>query len=259
MNNFRLRNLTFFAKLGVTGVVLTFLIGLAASAKTMVDHYQNRDERPGLTKDDIVAAYSGLSSTAPLLTVMQEGHPGGVTMEIKPEGKATIIKWLSADRQNENYDNADFADPTPKEIMTASCVKCHSARAEDPKAKLIPLDNWEGVKKVAFTRKIERTPDRVKAISTHTHALSMATISVAIGAMALATSLPRMLIGILLGATGLGLCGDFAGWWLANYSAAWVNLIIGAGAVYNIGNGVLLVMILIDTWRGAEAGVTRNE
>ena len=43
-------------RLGLTGLILVLLGGLYASALHMAHHYENRDERPGLTLDDLEGA-----------------------------------------------------------------------------------------------------------------------------------------------------------------------------------------------------------
>ena len=93
-----------------------------------------------------------------------------------------------------------------------------------------------------------RTPDKIKAISTHVHATAMATMSIGIGALALAVTFLRKLSLALIGLTGMALAIDIGAWWLAPTWPAAVNLIIGAGAVYNLGTGALLVLIFLSTW-----------
>ncbi|MGQ0626807.1 MAG: hypothetical protein ACT4PL_01755 [Phycisphaerales bacterium] len=249
-----LRNLSFLGKLGLSGLVLTLLMGLAASAQHIVDHYQNRDERPGLTRDDLVSAYSGLNAPAPIQQIVSNGHPGGVTINLAEPAKDALTRWLASDRIAENYDNIDFADPTPRDILNTSCVSCHGQRSEDAKARANPLETWDQVKKHAFRRTIERTPDKVKAISTHTHALALGSLSIAVAALFLATGLPRLITGFFIALTGLALMADIAGWWLASYSSSWVSVIIVAGGCYNGGTVIMLLLILLLTWLPRRSG-----
>lgn len=246
-----LRNWPIFAKIGLTALAVVFGLGLHASLRHLMEHYQNRDERPGLTRDDIVAAYHGLNAQAPLLAAIQGRHPAPKP-ELVPAARATLEKWLTGDKVAENFDNMDFADPTPRDVLVASCVKCHSGKADEAvagKARLMPLENWEQVKAHAFARRVERTPDRVKAISMHTHALSLATMSAAIALLAMLTTWPRGLTGVLVGLMGLGLGADIAAWWLTNWYAWAVDLIIGGGAIYNGSTALLLFCIVFDCWK----------
>lgn len=246
-----LRNLPILAKLGVAGLVLVFFMGLAASAMHIREHYQNRDERPGLTRDDITAAYAGLTAVSPILKAVQGDHPKTNVgdMVIKPEARATIEKWLGGEKVAENYDNIDFADPTPRDVLAAACVTCHSTKADAGKAGKAtsrPLETWEQVKPLAFTRRIERTSDRVKTISTHTHALALGTMGVALLVLTMLSTWPRWLTGILIAAMGLGLCADISGWWLTNWYPGAVNLILGGGAAFNGASVLLLLLALFE-------------
>ncbi len=253
----KLCNLPLLAKIGLSGLLITFGGGLLASFITLQNHYENRDERRGLTKDDITAAYAGLQTPSPLMAVVDGRHPKvDLPVELKPDAAATLRKWLLADRQSENFDNFDFADPTPKDILAASCVSCHGPQGQDASARALALDRWESVTKVAFARKIERTPDKIKAISTHVHATAMATMSVAICGLALVASFLRKLSILLIGLTGAALAVDIGAWWLAPSFPWTVYLIIGGGAIYNLGTGLLLVLIFVSTWLPRErAGV----
>jgi hypothetical protein len=134
-------------------------------------------------------------------------------------------------------------------VIGASCVECHSAKGPDAKARAVGLESWDQVKAYAFERRSERTPDKVKAISTHTHALSLGTMSVAIGLLAMLTCWPRWLVGGLMGITGLGLALDIASWWLASGDARWVTGVIVGGSAYNGATALTLVLVLLDSWR----------
>jgi len=248
-NPLLLRNWPVLGKVGLLAIVLVFGMGLAASLQHIVNHYQNRDERPGLTRDDIVAAYSGLRAPARIGAVVDAPKHAGVDLRLSPEDRATLTKWLAAERVAENYDNIDFADPTPRDVLAASCLKCHHPGSTDEKARLMPLQTWDQVKPFAFERRVERTPDKVKAISTHTHALSLATMIAIIAVLAMLTGWPRWLVGGLLCVAGAGLALDIASWWLTNHDARWVTGIIAGGAAFNGATALMLGMIAIDAIR----------
>jgi hypothetical protein len=209
-------------------------------------HYENRDERPGLTADDITSAYHGLNAPAPLLTALQRGHPDPLA---QPQREA-LIKWLKGSRISEDYDSLDLGAAAPAEIIASSCLQCHSrnSTSTDAKAKAVPLDYFDDVKKVAFSRQINPVPVKVIAVSMHTHALSLGMLSIVLAALSLGTRLPRLLMNGLVMLTGLALAADIASWWLARASAAFVTLIIGAGGIYNICTILLILLILIDLW-----------
>ena len=65
-----LRTLPLTVRIGISCLVLVLLGGLAASAMHLFWHYENRDERPGMTMDDLEGAYHGVERTAPILMAL---------------------------------------------------------------------------------------------------------------------------------------------------------------------------------------------
>jgi hypothetical protein len=251
MQTLLLRNWPVLAKVGLTALVAVFGLGLHASLLHLVEHYQNRDGRPNLSRDDIVAAYAGLNAPPPLLAAIHGQHPAPQPPLSEPAHNA-LEKWLASDKAAENFDNMDFSDPTPREILASNCTRCHSAKADEATAgtaRVKPLETWEQVKPFAFARRVERTPDRVKAISMHTHALSLGTMAAAIAVLAMLTTFPRGLTGALVGLMGLGLVADIGAWWLTNKYTWTVDLIIGGGIAFNGATALLLFCIAFDCWK----------
>jgi len=252
----RLRSLPAGVKLGVACLVLVLLGGLAASGLHMRWHYENRDERRGLSMDDFTGAYHGVQRVAPLITALERKHPE----ELPETQRQTLLAWLRSDRVSEDYDSLDLGDNAPAEILSEHCLSCHSRQSEegDGIGREIPLEFWGDVQAVAFSRQIQPTPVTVLATSTHTHALSLGTMAIVIAGLALSTSWPRRLIelGVLL--LGAGLLADMGAWWLARSSPAFVWVILVAGAVFNGAAGLLLLGVLLDlfmpTPRRADAG-----
>jgi len=242
---FRLKQLGFFWRFGLSALVLVFFIGFSASALHMWFKYENRDERPGLTLDDIKAQYSGLEAPSLLLSSLRSGHPE----TLKQPDREALITWLSNDKVAENYDSID-SGISPSEIIGASCLNCHGRKATtaDPKAKALVLDYWDDVKKVAVSRKINKAPTNIKANTTHVHAPAMATMSVAIGILAVCTRWWRWLSGLIFAVLSFGLLLDIGAWWLTEYSDRWALAIVVGGMMYNVGTTLQLLMILADLW-----------
>ncbi len=243
---FTLRQLALGARLGLSAFVLVFFIGLAASGYHLVDHHQNRDEQPGVSLTDIEGAYHGVQATAPLLSALEGGHPA----ELAANERATLIAWLRSSRISEDYDSLELGDAAPAELLATRCMQCHSRAAvqgEHKDAK-VALEYWEDVSRIAFSKRIEAVPVKILAASTHAHALSLAAMSIVIGALLLATRFSSWLRNGLCGAAGLALLVDLAGWWLARGSPAWTVPIVLAGGVYAASSALSLALILAELW-----------
>jgi hypothetical protein len=239
---FRLRELGIAVRLGITCLLVVLAGGFAASLAHLVEHHHNRDERPGVSLEDLEGAYHGVRTTAPLLLALNRNHP-----EDLPDAQREILLgWLAGERISEDYDNLDLGDMAPAEILASSCMPCHSHAEATEEAP--PLEYWEDVSKVAFSREVEAVPVKVLAASTHTHALTLAGLSLVIGALWLATRWPRAVTGGLFLAASAALLVDLACWWLARDWVGLVLAIAAAGAVYVTGTGLMLAGILADLW-----------
>ncbi len=255
--SWKLRALSPAVRVGLTCLVLTALGGLAASAHHIVAHHQGRDERPGLSLDDIRGAYHGVRTTASLVISLQRDHPADVTEDadllLTARERDVLSRWLASDRISEDYDSLDLGDAAPAEIMAARCLACHSRSSTlgDGVGQRIPLDYWDDVKKVAFSREINPVDVEILATSMHTHALSLATLSLVAGGLVLATAWPRRLVHGLIALMGIALAADLGGWWLARPWAAGVWIIVVGGSVFGAAVVLALLLVLVDLWRPA--------
>src|SRR5690606_28585098 len=98
--------------------------------------------------------------------------------------------------------------------------------------------------KVAVSRDVNPVSIEILAASTHTHALSLATLGLVVSGLGLATGWSRRLTGTLVLLCGAGLLGDIGGWWLARSWSEATLLIVGAGLVFNGAVGLLGLVIL---------------
>lgn len=242
---FTIRQLPFVARLGIVFLCLVLMGGLVASGAFLYQHYEKKDEQPGLSLIDLQGAYHGVDSPSRLLKALKSGHPE----TLAKDQRASLVSWLEGTRIVEDYDNLDLGDNAPSEIFALSCVSCHARNASDQAAKKIPLDYFDDVKKIAFSRRINPVPASILVVSTHAHALALACVMFVVGALMLATSWPRVIRAWLPALASLALLVDIGSWWIARYSIEFVYAIIGAGAVYNVLTGLCLVCIILDALR----------
>lgn len=241
-----LRPLGLTARMGLTVLVLTLLGGLAVSGIYMAMHHENRDERPGLTMNDIRGHYAGVNVPSPMLEALKRKHPASQS----EASRQVLIDWLEGDRISEDYDNLDLGDLSPAEIIDADCLRCHSRQSTDADAyPQLPLDYFTDVKAVAFSTDIRPVGTEVLAASTHTHAISLAVLALVSGGLLLLTGWPRRLVNPLILLTALGLAADLSGWWLARVAPGVVPMIVVGGVVFAGGVGLSLLLVMADLWR----------
>ena len=134
------------------------------------------------------------------------------------------------------------------------CLDCHSRQSDDAVAAAIPLEYWDDVSRVAFSRSLEATPRESLMTSLHTHATSLAVLSLAVLALLWASRWPRGLLGALAGATGLALAVDLACQLLSREHEALVLGVAAGGALWGLAVGVALALVLLDLWLPAKEG-----
>lgn len=265
---FRLRSFGFGVRLGLTGFLFVLMGGLAASVAYIYNHYHNRDEQPKLTLTDIQGAYHGVSSTAPIVSALERGHPEN----LPAKDKDALLDWLLGKKDDkgarpkggnpklfETYDDIDAGELNPADILARACVSCHSraSTATGPdadKAKALPLNQWEDVKKQAVAKELSPTPTKVLIISTHAHALSLGSLGIVVVAMLALSRLPRALVGLLATLMGVGLLADIGGWWLSRDYLWGVYVLLAGGAAFNGATGLSLLLLLGDLWLPRRAG-----
>jgi hypothetical protein len=249
-----LRDLSLAMRVGLTALLLVMVGGFLASAAHLCQHHAVRDEQPGLTMDDIRGAYHGVHTVAPMITQLEKGHPADILGDeadpLSAADRQMLLDWLAGDRIVGDYDNPDLGDAAPAEVIDITCLRCHARNATEGNGigQRVPLEYLDDVTRVAFSRDINPTSIEILTISTHTHALSMATLTIVIALLALATRWPRPLLGALVLAAGVGLLADLASWWLARPYASFVWLLLAGGAVYSIATLLLHLAILADLW-----------
>lgn len=247
---FRLRDLPLSARLALTLLVLVNLAGFIASGLHMMRHHENRDEREGLSMTDLQGAYSGVQNPASLLLALEAQHPDELqNTSLEPASRSLLLSWLRGDRISEGYDDIDLGDQAPAEILDQSCLSCHSRNAE-PDVQALPFLNfWDDVSAVAFSRNISPVDEDILLASTHTHAISLATVTIIIAGLMLLTSWhPSLRNGLGLVA-GIGLFFDLAAWWLARDMAAMVYAIVAGGMLYAGSMVLMMLAIITDLWR----------
>ncbi len=254
MGSTRLGQLGLGHRLGLTGVLGCLAVGQVAGLSHMRTHFDKRDDRPGFTVDDVKSAYRGLDAPSPLLASLNAGHPGA----LKPDERKVLIAWLTSGKIEQDYDNPDLGVASPREIVAASCLQCHSVRADaakvDANARKLTLDTTADIKKVAFSRQVLPTPADKIVVSIHAHASSMALMALAVMALATLSRWPRPVTGGLAALCGLGLAGEFAGMWFASSGEGWISVLLASGAAFHLSFALLTLLAFAELWLPGGAG-----
>lgn len=241
-------------RFGLTGLVFVILGGLLASGLYMRHHYANRDQQPELTLTDIMGAYHGVQQPSLLREAIAADHPRelGAEYALPEADRKVLLEWLDGDRVSSDYDSLELGDAAPAEIIAANCLQCHSRTATIADAALrddsLYLDYWDDVNAVAFSRNIDPTPVEILLISTHTHALALGTLGVALIGLLAGVTRGRFVARGLALLIGVGLLVDVGSWWLARLDAMWVYTIIVGGATFAGASGLACLHVLIDMW-----------
>lgn len=238
-----LRSLPMALRLGLSGVVLALGLGLLTSLEHLVAHHEKRDEVPGMSLEDVQAAYHGIRSPARLRTALEAGHPE----TLAASDRQALLEWLRGTRIAESYDDPDLGERAPAELIAARCVQCHNKKAEGPAAQL-PLEYWEEIKKHAFERSLDATPKAIVAASAHAHAPALALWSLAVMLLLWCTRWPAWLRQLLCASLGLALALDLASWFLARDTLAFVYGIVLGGGVWALAMSCALLLILAELW-----------
>lgn len=230
-------------RLAIAFGVVTLLGGYLVSGLHLMQHYENRDDRPGLTLDDIRGAYVGVSKPSPLIAALESGHPE----TLAPADRSALLEWLASSEVSLMYDDLDLGDDAPAEIIAANCVSCHARGATgDDAYPQLPLEYWDDISPIIASVDVQPNDRAIIAASIHAHAPSMAVILIVLVLAASMTRMSGLLTAGVAALSSIGLLADMAGQWFAASFEPLVYAIVGGGFVYSAGVGLLGVVVLID-------------
>jgi hypothetical protein len=229
--------------MGICLLTLTLLGGYIVSGLHLRWHYDNRDESPGLTINDIIGAYHGVQTPSPLITALESGHPES----LDSSERTALLDWLGGDRVSLDYDNLDLGDLAPSEIIAVSCLDCHTRSATGAEAAPgVSLEYWDDIRSIAGSKDIQPSPTKIIATSQHTHAPMMAIVMLTLGMLCLFTRFSHHIVGIAVFIAGAGLFIDMASWWITREIPAFAYAIVLGGGFYAFGTMISGCLILLD-------------
>ncbi|MCA9304286.1 MAG: hypothetical protein KC996_09205 [Phycisphaerales bacterium] len=245
MNNsaYALRFTPLLFRLGVAVLVITLLGGYIVSGLHLRWHYENRDEVPGLSMNDIIGAYHGVQSPSPLVEALESGHPE----TLSGAEREALLGWLSGGNLSGDYDNLDLGEDAPAEIIAVNCLECHTRGATGEGAMPgVPLEYFDEIERIAYSKDIQPAGENIVAMSQHAHAPTMAVILLVIGALTLTTRFTARFVGFVLFVAAFGLFVDMAGWWITREVAWFAHAIVIGGIAYAMGTSLLGALVVLD-------------
>jgi len=243
----RLKDFGFLLRVGLSVAVFAMLAGYGVAGYYLKQHYENRDEQPGLTLTDIEGAYKGAEVPPPMMGALEGGHPEGM-----PEAdRQALIAWLTSETTERDYENFDL-DPMPADVIFDNCLSCHARSPSDTDNAYtdMPLEYWDDIAPLMVTKRILPKDRKIVVASIHAHLPTMALVLIAMTGLAALTRWPGFLTGLVSIACGLGLIVDFAGqYYVRDAGFEWLLWgIVGGGTIYAAGVTVLGLAVIADCW-----------
>lgn len=230
----RLNTLNFHAKLGITGFLITVLIGVISAAILIGLLYSGHDRGFRLPEmDKVKAKYSKSILVGSMKTSMYRYVTTDEDIEI-------IAKWIKDGAKEDDY----FRDEVMY-IIEADCQKCHSRTATMTGAiPSMPLSNYDDIRK--YTEKGYSWT--LMAKSAHTHLLGIGVFMVLVSLLMAFSSYQSWIKTSLLTIAWVSLWVDISSWWLAKFSDLFAYLLTIFGTFEVGAISVMSGLCLIDIW-----------
>lgn len=230
----RLNTLNFHARLGLSGFLITVILGALSAATLIGLVYSKHDSGFQIPEmDKVKAKYSDPMLIGSMKTSMYK--------HVTEDGDIEIVaQWIRDGAQEDAF----FQDEVMY-IMEADCQKCHSRTSEMSGAiNSMPFSNYEDILK--YTEKGYSWTHMAKTAHTHLFGISVFLVIVS---LAMAFSSYTATIKTLLIATGwIALWLDISSWWLAKFSDLFAYMIAVSGT-FEIGAVVTMSgLCLLNMW-----------
>lgn len=275
----RLCRLPIYAKVTLTLFLALVGVGYLVAVLNIQMQHHMRDLEPGMSLDDLRAAYHGLekpvTSDLVMPSVMLEVVlPGGSMRRHLDQGGPrevrALVSWLEDGAQEEYFDQPAVYhpdDPSAREVIARRCVTCHRAdggdKADlpyaassiaDPEYALVAVTAAPVISQETEIMHISPSTVERLVLVTHMHILSIPVFTLIVAALFMGTgwgSRFKLLLGPL---PMLAIVIDMASWWLARPIEGFIYLIAAAGALFGVSYGAQIVLVVFSLWFGKPSG-----
>ncbi len=220
--------------------------------------------------------------SAPKSRMLEQIQPGGEMRKELIKGKQESVRalttWLARGALEKEFNQkslVETGDPSASRVIQLRCLSCHNIEnGEKPDTPYGPdmfdIDYqmvWkyaapgsaqEGASQAAGSA-ASQTPSPRKLgpqslghllLVSHIHMLAIPVYTLILGLLFLLTRLPETARNWVAVAPMFALVADFGAWWLARFVEGFVLIIPAAGAIYGLGIGVQILIILASMWLG---------
>lgn len=275
----RLCRLPLYAK--VTLTLFLALVGTGYLVAVLNIHMQHhlRDMTPGMSLDDLRAAYHGLdvAVTGDLVLpseMLREVLPGGGMRKHLDKGGPkeirALVSWLEDGAKEDDFDRPALYEtdaPSARQVIARRCVTCHRAdggdkadlpyaanATADPEYALVAKAAAPVISQESQTMHISPPTVERLVLITHMHILSIPVFALIVTGLFMCTGWgPRFKL-VLGPLPMLAIILDMAGWWLARPMAGFIYVIAGAGALFGASLGAQILLVFASLWFGKPAG-----
>ena len=213
----RLESLNFSAKLGLSGFLITVILG-ALSAVTLIGLLYSQ-HNSGFNIPDMEKVQSHYSDSA-LVSSMK----GSMYEYVAEDGDIDVIaQWIAEGAK----DDAFFKEEVLY-IIEEDCQKCHSRKSQMTKAiTSMPFSSYDDI--VKYTEGGYSWTKMAK--TAHIHLFGIAVFLVIVSLVMAFSSYAAWIKIVLISAGWIALWLDIASWWLAKFSNVFAYVISVAGGV----------------------------
>lgn len=230
----RLNTLNFYSKLGISGFLITIILGSLSAATLVGLVYSSSDSGFNIPE---IAKVKAKYSESLLVGSMKTSMYQYVTLD---EDIDVIDKWI----KNGALEDEFFRDEVMY-IIEADCQKCHSRTSTMTGAiPSIPLSNYEDI--IVFSEKGYSWTAMAK--TAHIHLFGIALVLALLTLIFSISQYLGIIKGVLITAAWLSLWLDISAWWLAKFSSSFAYLIVVSGSIEIMTIIIICLLSLFDLW-----------
>ncbi|MEH6649687.1 MAG: hypothetical protein V7707_06600 [Motiliproteus sp.] len=230
----RLNALNFQAKLGLSGFLITVILGALSAATLIGLVYSKHDsgfQIPDM--DKVKAKYSDSMLVGSMKTSMYKHVADDADIDI-------VAQWI-----NDGAKDDAFFKEEVMYIIEADCQKCHSKSSQMTGAiTSMPFSSYEDL--LTYTEKGYSWTHMAK--TAHIHLFGISVFLVIVSLVMSFSAYVGLIKTVLISVGWIALWLDISAWWLAKFSDQFAYMIAAAGT-FEIGAVVTMSgLCLLDMW-----------